>query len=321
MIMVILPSVSIVGVAQATEVLSGLEVPYGLFVDKTGNLHFVEFGGLGESNGALKKLPPGASQPIVLLANLTNPYAVVGDEHGNLYFTDRTGTLRMLRADGTEPEVVMSDLGRIYGLAMGGDGSLYLALFGSPLGEGGGAIARLTAPAAQEGRNLQVLAANLNHPVGIAVNAENEVYFTEYGDNGTIKKLDVNGEVQTILDPAKTAAGLALDASGNLYYADSSDGSIKVMADGTPPTKTLVKNISGPWTIAISADGKLYVAEKSTDGSILVIEPPQPPPYDLTLILVLAIVALLVPAILKLTRSRSRREKVQHGVEKPHRKA
>ncbi|MEM3736860.1 MAG: hypothetical protein QXJ75_02035 [Candidatus Bathyarchaeia archaeon] len=137
------------GADRPEVLLSGLNVPYGIAVDSRGNVYFVEFGSAGAEDGALKMLPKGQLEPVTLAGGLRNPYDVAVDDAGRVYFTEKGGTLKVLEPGSDTPKLLLSELGRVYGIAFDRRGGLILSSFGSPVGEGGdGALLRLQVPEA-----------------------------------------------------------------------------------------------------------------------------------------------------------------------------
>jgi sugar lactone lactonase YvrE len=133
--------------------------------------------------------------------------------------------------------------------------------------------------------------AQLNHPCGLWIDPQGNVYFTDR-DNHRVRKIDLNGTITTVAGigtgtysgdggPA-TSAGLnmpnkvAMDASGNLYIADAMNhrvrkvtpgGTISTFAgtgvagysgDGGPSTSAQVNR---PMGLGIDAAGNIYIAD------------------------------------------------------------
>ena len=185
-------------------------------------------------------------------ARISCPHATAFDSAGTMYVTDHNSNL-IRRVD---------EAGIISAFAGGGTG-----------GDGGPATS-----------------AQIDRPVGIAVDAAGNVYFSGYDNR--IRKVDTNGVITTLAGtgaagfagdggPASSAlldgpAGLAFDPQGNLYVADSNNnrirridpsGTITTVAgtgasgedgDGGPATAA---TLADPESVAFDAAGNLYVGD------------------------------------------------------------
>ncbi|MDP2673555.1 MAG: RHS repeat-associated core domain-containing protein [Dehalococcoidia bacterium] len=183
-----------------------------------------------------------------------------------------------------------------HGMAVGADGSLYIAdsynsrirrvgtagIITTVAGNGSDGFGGDGGPATQ---------AALNHPSDVAVGADGSLYIADY-DNLRIRRVGTDGIITTVAGngsngfsgdggPATQAAlwlpnGVAVGADGSLYIADSfnhrirrvgTDGIISTVAgngtngfsgDGGPATQAA---LWFPHDVAVGADGSLYIAD------------------------------------------------------------
>jgi len=245
--------------------VAGTYFPTSVAVDATGNLYITEAYG-----GRIRKVTPSGEATFVagtgtpgfsgdgghaITAQLRNPFDVAIDAAGNLYIAD-SGNARVRRVanDGVITTVA-------------GNGA---AGFG---GDGGPAIA-----------------AQLNNPRGIAIDATGNLYIADTG-NARIRKVTPNGLITTISGNGLTANpgengpaieaklrspyGMVLDKSGKLYFTEmggqrvrmiSTNGQITTIAgngtrgssgDGGPAAAA---QLLGPLGLALDGDN-LYIAE------------------------------------------------------------
>lgn len=173
----------------------------GIAIDRANNLYLAELG-----NKTIRKITPaGAVSTLAGLAGVAgtadgagttarfdDPIGIALDNTGNIFVTDRfVHTIRKITPDGT--------VSTFAGLA-GADGST----------DGVGSAARLS------------------QPLGITVDAANNLFITEQvGTNGRIRKVTASGLVATVSTNELPASGLVADSSGNLFSTFFSQGIVQ----------------------------------------------------------------------------------------------
>lgn len=181
---------------------------------------------------------------------------IVVDAAGNVFFADSTGhRVRKISSDGIITTVA--------GTGVAG-----------PLGDGGLATA-----------------AQLNFPVGIAIDNQNNLYVAD-GDNFRIRVVSSNGIINTVAGtgtsgfsgdggPAVSARlnyalGVRVDSSGRIFIADSANNRVRVVTglnistlagtgadgysgDGGPATSAM---LNFPWALALDNAGNLLLGDR-----------------------------------------------------------
>ena len=139
------------------------------------------------------------------------------------------------------------------------------------------------------GDNGPATSAQLNHPLGVAVDSAGNLYIADYWNN-RIRKVS-NGVITTVAGngnagfsgdngPATSAqlnypTGVAVDSAGNLYIADSHNNRIRKVSNGMITTvagngTSGFSGDNGPATsaqlyapegVAVDAAGNLYIAD------------------------------------------------------------
>ncbi|WP_217361913.1 NHL repeat-containing protein [Paraburkholderia agricolaris] len=180
------------------------------------------------------------------------------------------------------------------GVALDSSGNVYVADFGNneirkitPAG----LVSTFAGSGALGSANGMGNTASFNHPGGVAVDANDNVYVADLGNN-EIRKITAAGVVSTLAgsttpghaDGMGSSAsfnspwGVAVDASGNIYVADVENEEIRKITpaglvstfagslsagslDGTGSTALF----AGPRGIAIDRSGNLYVADSSNN--------------------------------------------------------
>lgn len=240
---------------------SGLADPYGLVVDRRGNV-FVADG--GEHNRIQKIAPDGAAT------------VIAGGKEG---FADGAGALAAFHTPS--------------GMALDRDGNLYVADTGNnairkvtPQGmvstiAGGGKAGFADGPALQ---------ARFNGPLGVAVDQAGTIYIADtYNDR--IRVLGTDGVVRTLAGGAApgfqdgaqalfdTPCAIALGPNGELYVADTRNSAIRIVArDGVVRTLAAADRenrealLLRPLSLTVAHDGVVYVGD-NRHGRIVQVTP------------------------------------------------
>ena len=283
--------------------------PTGVTVDAAGNVYVADY-----FNHRIRKISPeglvstlaGGTQGFRdgsgTSAQFNKPTGVAVDASGNVYVADSSNhRIRKISPEG----LVSTFAGGTQGFR---DGSGTSAQFDKPTGvavdaSGNMYVADLvndrirkitpeglvsTLAGSTEGfRDGVGTSAQFNGPTGVGVDASDNVYVADYGNN-RIRKITDEGLVSTFAGSTEgfrngvgTSAqfngptGVGVDASGNVYVADSDNNLIrKITPEGL--VNTLAGSIWGfrdgsgtsaefnyPTGVAVDAAGNLYVADES----------------------------------------------------------
>lgn len=241
---------------------SGLADPYGVAVDKQGNVYFSDGGekntvSVLAADGSTRVLAGGIEgyrEGIGAAAAFNTPSGIALDKQGNVYVAD-TGNhvIRKIAADGTVSTLAGS------GIAGFADG--------------------------------QGAQAQFNGPVGVAVDAAGVVYVADtYNDR--IRKIALDGTVTTLAGSASpgftdgvgeaaqfdTPCGIAIGKDG-IYIADTSNDAVRrINPDGSVVTLAVAPELEKepllrrPMALALTHDGFVYIAVSSR-GRLLQLAP------------------------------------------------
>lgn len=246
---------------------------------------------------------PGLVDGIGSLARFNYPCGMVADAEGNLYVSDHSNhSIRKITPKGIvstfagtgvagfeDGHRAKATFNHPYGLAMDRKGNLYV---GDVVNHAirkitpGGMVTTL-AGGRKGFSDREGYLAMFNHPYGVAVDAQNNVYVAD-SYNNRIRKITPTGSVTTFagngndgfVDGAGNDAefyvpiGIVTDAHGNVYVGDEGNSSIrKITPDGQVTTLAgngkfsfadgVGKNatFNAPGGIAIDKNGNLYVAD------------------------------------------------------------
>ncbi len=201
-----------------------LNGPQGVGVTQAGSLYIAD-----SANAVLRQVPAGGAITTVGGATLVHPEGIAVDRAGNVYVADTPANT-----------VHKIDTGGNFTTFAGNGNAGYS-------GDGG--------PAAS---------AQLNAPVGLAVDAAGNVYIAD-SRNQVIRKVAVSGLISTFAGngvagysgdrgPATQASlnsplGVAVDPSGDLYIADTNNRRIREVTNG------VINTIAGNGVAAYTGDG------------------------------------------------------------------
>ena len=239
-------------------------------------------------------------------ARFEDPFAVAVDAAGQLFVADASDhALRVITPDGRS-RVLAGSPGRYggvdgtaeqarffkpMGLALGADGSLYLADSGNHRIRRVAADGRTTtvAGSGQRGhRDGAAASAQFSEPSGVAVAADGSVYVADFGSH-VLRRIAPDGQVSTVagsvgqggfadgapgVNRLRSPMDLAFDGSGNLVVLDRSNHAVRVLAPNGM-LRTLAGSGSGgfadgqgsaarfqfPSGLAVDAAGIVYVAD------------------------------------------------------------
>jgi hypothetical protein len=303
---------------------TGAEInsPYGISVDSSHNLYIADTG-----NNVIRKVDSSGKITTVAgsgnagyggdggpatSANLWAPYRAVADHAGNLYIADfynnrirkvdTSGTITTFAGTGVQGyngdgiPAATAQLSSPAAVGVDSAGNVYVVDTSNNRirkVDNSGVITTIagTGFAGVLGDGGPATAAQINEPVGIALDGKGNIYIADYG-NSKIRKIDASGIITTFAGtgqidysgdggPATSAAlnlptGVAADGSGNVFIADyqnnrirkvNTAGNISTFAgngtsgysgDGGSPTSA---EISFPEDVALDSAGNVFIAD------------------------------------------------------------
>ncbi len=301
-----------------------LNLPMAVAIDKAGNIYIAD-----ERNSAIRKVDKAGIITTVAGngifdfagdggpatdAHLSNAAGLAIDANDNMFVADevnnrirkidRRGRITTFAGNGKQgysgngKAATLAALYYPIGLAVDADGNVFVADAGNNAVRcitKDGIINTIagTGAAGYSGDGGPAIAAKLNHPTGVTIDAAGDLYIADEKNN-VVRKVSParNGKIATIAGtgrpgnagdngPARNAqlnnpTGIAADTAGNLYIADYNNNGIrKIDATGTITTiaGTGAKGDSGdggpaanarfyvPWNVTTDKAGNLYIAD------------------------------------------------------------
>lgn len=251
-------------------------------------------------------------------AKFAVPYDIATDAAGNAYVADSDNhRIRKIAPDGTVSTVAgtgepgfadgpaaTAQFNASSGVAVGPDGSLYVADYGNNRirkitfdGQGGATVSTLAGNAAPGFADGQGVLARFAAPSDLTVDAQGVVFVADT-DNNRVRRIAPDGAVTTIAGSGtegmadgealeaqlSTPSDVAVDSRGRVFVADTGNHAIRVLRDGRLVTlagnghdgfadgQGATARFNTPYGIAVGPGGALYVAD-SSNNSVRIVTP------------------------------------------------
>ena len=275
------------GSADGTGARASFNSPYGIAVDKSGNVYVAD-----TINNSIRKISSagavttlagsgsmGSADGTGTAASFNGPSGIAVDKSGNVYVADqRNNLIRMISPAGAVTTLAGSgsagsangtgkaaSFNGPNGVAVDDAGAVYVADFGNNLIRkitSAGAVTTLAGSGSVGSDDGTGTAASFKYPNGVAVDGSGNVYVADFG-NDRIRKITSAGVVTTLAGSGSAGAtdgtgsvasfyspdGVAVGGSGNLYVADTDNNSIRKITPAGAVTTLAGSSVRG------SADG------------------------------------------------------------------
>ncbi|MFZ4796277.1 MAG: PKD domain-containing protein [Bacteroidia bacterium] len=312
-------------------ITASLRHPRGISTDSLGNLYILD-----ELNHRIRKVNAstgiistvvgngtegfGGDGAVATAAYLYQPFNVAVDNSSNLYIADAknhrirkvnavTGIISTVAGNGTQgysgdgSAATNANLNYPSSIKLDNSGNLYIADQGNycirKVIASTGIITTIAGNGTKGngGDGSAATYANLNHPIGIALDGFGNLYIADF-ENNKIRKVNAStGIISTVAGSgtfgyggdsgSATSAKLAyptsviVDGSGNLYIADTYNNRVRKVNIGTGIISTVAgngtqafggddsaatgANLYQPYEVALDASGNLYIADNGNN--------------------------------------------------------
>jgi gliding motility-associated-like protein len=248
------------GTQTAVSLASGLNKPQGVAVDYAGRIYFTDSG-----NNALKMI------------SQVGGYYINSALPAGLSFNGTTGVI-----SGTPAAVSAATNYTITGYNAGGGTSANLNINVIPLPPpivsyanpqvyvSGTAITTLLPTSSYVApltyRNTAVaIGSGFNNPYGVTVDANENIFIADNGNNAVKKMSEFGGTISTIGTGLVAPLGITVDAGENVYVTNSGSNTlVKIPGDGSAQTPLLAeRDFTFPSGIAVDGANILYIADQA----------------------------------------------------------
>jgi uncharacterized protein (TIGR03437 family) len=282
-----------------TAIDSEFNKPGDVAVDSSGNVYVADTG-----NAVIRKIAPDSStianfagtgaagysgdNAAATSANIVAPTSIAFDGSGNLFIAEN-GDSRIRKVDtkgiittvagsgiagyidGTDPSKAQFSFPT--GVTVDGSGNLYVAdsqnLRIRKVASNSVTSVAGNGTLSYSGDNGPALAAQLNNPQSVAVDAAGNVYIADTANDavrmvaksGVITNLIGNGQAGNSNTQLNLPQGVAADSAGNVYIADTGNARVLKVSAGAVSTLAGSDQFFTPAGIAVDSQGNVYIAD------------------------------------------------------------
>jgi 6-phosphogluconolactonase (cycloisomerase 2 family) len=226
---------------------SGLNQPYGVAVDRTGDVFVADTG-----NNRVVEIPAGGGSQTTVGTGLNNPVGVAVDGAGDVFIVDQ-GNNRIVEVPvgGGTQTTVGTGLSSPQGVAVDGAGDVFI------VDQGNNRVVEVLAG----GGAQTIVVSGLNNPVGVAVDGAGDVFVADTGNN-RILEIPAGGGAQTTVGTGLSSPqGVVVDLSGDVFIADTGNNRVLEVAAGGGAQTTVGTGLSSPQGVAVDTSGDVFIAD------------------------------------------------------------
>jgi hypothetical protein len=256
------PQINFLPNTESTVASSGLNYPYGVAVDGSGNVYIAD----PVNNRILKETlsEGGYTQSTLSTSSLNYPSGVAVDGNGNVYIadTDNDRVLKETPSASGYSESIVADLSSsgipLYGVAVDGAGNVYIAGFPGTL-----FIETLSAGSYTQS-TVQIGSAEIGY---VAVDGSGNIYVADYANAQILVETpSTGGYTQSTLPTSGLSGpwGIAVDGSGNVYISDLTNNMIfkeTLSASSYIQSTISTSAINLPYGVAVDGRGNVYFSD------------------------------------------------------------
>jgi len=239
-------SVAFTGV-QTTVPASGLNGPFGVAVDRAGDVFIADF-----FNNRVVEVPAGGGAQTTVGSGLNYPAGVAVDGAGDVFIAD-AGNNRVVEvpSGGGAQTTVGTGLYSPMGVAVDGAGNVFIA--DTPNN-------RVVEVPAGGGAQTTV-GTGLGELFGVAVDGAGDVFIADTLNNRVVEVPAGGGAQTTVGSGLNQPTGVAVDGAGDVFIADSNNSRVVEVPAGGGAQTTVGSGLPFPAGVAVDGAGDLFIAD------------------------------------------------------------
>ncbi|HEY2581569.1 MAG TPA: T9SS type A sorting domain-containing protein [Mucilaginibacter sp.] len=254
---------------------NGLNNPYGLGIDPSGNIYAVNYYSGSKQVGAVSKYTPSSGSWGLFTNTLVqNPTGIAFDQSGNAYVLNYikanngngngNGNVTQYNPFGVYGSTVINSLGASAdGIIIDPFNNLYIAQ-----GSGSGGNATVTQFNISNGLPAFSLPnTHIANPAGVATDGSGNIYVLDATNKNVVEYNSTGTYISSFVVSLNNALAIYADGAGNIYIGDTGAKTVTVYSNkGTKlTTLTATNGIGDPRGLVTDKQGNLYVSDYSAN--------------------------------------------------------
>lgn len=226
----------------------GLTSPFGVAVDKNGNVFISDRGG-----DQVVEITANGLQITLPITGLNYPEGIAVDSAGDVFVADQNNNRVVELPAGGVQTTVGTGLNTPSGVAVDGSGNIFIA------DNGNSRVVKVPAG----GGTQTTVGTGLSGPAGVAVDVAGNVFIADLYNNRVVEVPVGGGPQTTVGSNLVSPVSVAVDQAGDVFIANAAVmGVVEVLA-GSGNQITVLTGPPVPYYVALDAVGNIYISDSN----------------------------------------------------------